>query len=102
MQRPFDLAQFMFDGQPDEWVLDKLRISMDLRPETDQGREYMADTLKNKQTRLVHSLPVSPRVPIYIMYYTIFPDPVSGQLLYFPDVYGYDKAISRSIDKFTR
>ena len=102
VQRPFDLAQFMFDGQPDEWMLDKLRISMDLCPETDQGREYMADTLKRKHTRLVHSLPVSPRVPIYIMYYTIFPDPVSGQLLYFPDVYGYDRAISRSIDKFTR
>ena len=102
VQRPFDLAHFLFDEEPDEWTLDKLRISMDISPESDKGKEYMADTLKRKQTRLVSSMPVSPRVPLYITYYTVYPDPATGQLLYYPDVYGYDKAIGQVINKFTK
>jgi murein L,D-transpeptidase YcbB/YkuD len=101
VQHPFDLAQFMLGADGDDWTLDKLRISMGIAPESDQGKEYMADTLKRKQTRLVHSLSVSPRVPLYITYYTVYPDP-SGQLQYYPDVYGYDKAVSRTLEKYIR
>jgi len=102
VQRPFDLARFMMDDDADEWLVDKLRISMGLEPESDQGREYI-DALppEAKAPKLVNSLKVSPRVPIIITYYTIFQTP-DGPLQYYPDVYGYDKAISEALKPYIR
>ena len=49
----------------------------------------------------MNSLKVSPRVPIIITYYTIFQTP-DGPLQYYPDVYGYDKAISEALKPYIR
>ena len=78
----------------DEWLVDRLRLSMGLEPETDQGRAYR-DSVPHGQN-LVKRIDVSPRVPIIITYYTIFQTP-DGSLLYYPDVYGYDKAIGEAL-----
>ena len=100
VQRPFDLAVFLMEKDPDEWLLDKLRISMGMNPETDQGREYMdALTPGTRAPRLVNSLQVSPRVPIIITYYTIFQTP-DGTVRHYPDVYGYDKAIGEALKTY--
>ena len=97
VQRPFDLAVFMMENEPDEWLLDKLRISMGMKPETEQGIEMMDELDPAEPTpRLIHSLPVSPRVPLYITYYTIFLTP-DGSMQYYPDVYGYDKAVGEAL-----
>lgn len=97
VQRPFDLALFMMGETPDEKLLDKLRISMGLKPVTDWGRDCL-DALDPsiKTPRLVRSLPVSHHVPIFITYYTIFQTP-EGKLQNYPDVYGYDKCISDAL-----
>ena len=97
VQRPFDLALFMMEKEPDEWLVDKLRLSMGMEPETDQGRAYV-DSLPPgaKAPSLVKRIDVSPRVPIIITYYTIFQTP-DGMLQYYPDVYGYDKAIGEAL-----
>lgn len=96
VQRPFDLAHYLL-GNPDEWLLDRLRISMDIKPETDRGRRYISD--ENHDRRLVHSLKVQPTVPLFITYYTIYPD-LSGRLIAYPDVYGYDGVICKEIKPF--
>ena len=94
VQRPFDLARFMMDKDADEWLVDRLRLSMGLEPETDQGRAYR-DSVPHGQN-LVKRIDVTPRVHIIITYYTIFQTP-DGSLLYYPDVYGYDKAIGEAL-----
>lgn len=96
VERPFDLARFLLDD-PDDWLLDKLRITMGMPPETERGMEYMEDAPENP--RLVGSLPVRPNVPLYITYFTLYPD-ATGALREWPDVYGYDAVIERGIKPF--
>ena len=43
---------------------------------------------------------ISPRVPVYIIYYTAYPNPATGVVQTWPDLYGYDKAIASAIDSF--
>ena len=99
VQRPFQLACFLW-GEQDEWQQDRLRISMGLKPETERGRNYMADEEKRVNTRLVNYLPVKSRVPLYITYYTMYPDPVSNELCTYPDIYGYDAAVGDALKTF--
>lgn len=97
VERPFDLAQFLL-GDPDEWLLDRLRISMDIPPQTLRGRKYVANEDNNR--KLVNSLQVKPHVPLSITYYTIYPDPLTGRLAGYPDVYGYDDVIYDDVKPF--
>ena len=97
VQRPFDLAAFLLGKDADEWTLDKIRISMDLKPETERGMKYVENEDANR--RLVNWIGVKPRVPIYITYYTLYPEP-DGTLRTYPDVYGYDSIIVRGIKPF--
>lgn len=102
VQRPFDLAVFMMGGQQDEWQFDKLRISMGMKPETDQGREYLDELDPSEEMpRLIRSMNISPRVPLFITYYTLFQTP-DGALQSYPDVYGYDAAIGEALKTYTQ
>lgn len=98
VERPFDFAVFLLDN-PDEWLLDKLRISMDMEPQTERGRLLVADDTANR--RLVGSLSVKPAVPLALAYYTLYPD-VDGQYHAWPDVYGYDAVIWQGIKPFMK
>ena len=97
VERPFDLAAYLLDS-PSEWTLDKLRISMGLPPQTARGRAYMK--AGHEDNHLVSSLKVSPSVPIYITYFTFYPDS-RGKLAAWPDVYGYDDVLWRWIKPLT-
>lgn len=101
VQRPFDLARFLFSTPPDDWTLDKLRISMGMAPETERGKEYVADLEPGQQPQLMRWQGVSPRVPLYITYYTLFPVP-GGQLTVYPDVYGYDRVLAKALEPFIK
>ena len=101
VQRPFDLACFLFPERPDDWTLDKLRITMGMRPETDKGRRYVAGLEPGAKPKLISRQGVSPRVPLYITYYTLFPVP-GGELTTYPDVYGYDKALAGALATFRK
>ena len=96
--RPFDLARFVLD-EPDEWLLDRIRISMDIRPETDQGKKYLRTHADEETHKLVSYVPVKPRVPLYIIYNTLWPD-LTGELQTWPDVYGYDQVIWQNLQSY--
>ena len=98
VQRPFDLARFVLN-QPDEWLLDRIRISMDLPPETDRGRQYLCQHPDEEVHRLIGWQSVNPRVPIYIIYYTLYPD-LQGQLQQYADIYGYDRIVWRYLQPY--
>lgn len=100
VQKPFELACFLLP-QADEWEQDRLRISMDIRPETERGRTYIAEHADAERPfRLVTYREVSPKVPLYIIYYTIYPNPSNGVVETWPDLYGYDQTISDEMAPF--
>ena len=90
VQKPFELAEFLL-GDADEWLLDKLRISMGMAPVTRRGQQYVEDR-EGEPAPLVKSLKVSPCVPLQIVYYTMFND-AEGRLCTYQDIYGYDSVI---------
>jgi murein L,D-transpeptidase YcbB/YkuD len=105
VQRPFDLAHFLL-GDIDDWTLDKIRISMDIPPVTSQGKEYISSHTPEENEngrklphKLISYMPVKPHVPLYILYYTIYPDE-NGVVRNYPDVYGYDQLIWNHLKKF--
>ena len=100
VQKPFELACFLLQGA-DDWTLDKIRLAMDIRPETVRGREYLIEHADDpRPLRVITYRDVLPRVPVYIIYYTAYPDPDTGLVAYWPDLYGYDRIISREMKAF--
>lgn len=100
VQKPFDLACFLLQGA-DEWTLDKVRIAMDMRPQTVRGHEYLIEHAgAPRPFKVITYHDVTPHVPVYIIYYTAYPDPETGVVNYYPDLYGYDKAICRKMKEF--
>ena len=100
VQKPFDLACFLLQGA-DDWTLDKLRLAMDMKPETDRGREYLEEHAEDpRPLRVITYRDVLPRVPVYIIYYTVYPDPETGEVSFWPDLYGYDRIIRKEMKAF--
>ena len=100
VEKPFDLACFLLPDL-DEWDQDRLRLSMDIPPETEEGMAYLEENEEEPRPfRLMTYHEVTPRVPVYIIYYTAYPNPATGIVQTWPDLYGYDKAIASAIDSF--
>lgn len=97
LQRPFDIAEFVLP-QADEWTLDKMRLSMDLPPKTEQGKEYKRT--HSGAIRLINNTSVEPHVPLIIDYYTLYPNPQTGKLDTWGDPYGYDKIVLKAIKPY--
>lgn len=98
VERPFPLANYVLDD-PDEWLLDRIRISMDLGAKTERGKAYLRAHQNDKEHHLISYVPVKPSVPLFIIYYTLWPDH-AGTLRSWPDVYGYDQTILESLKPF--
>ena len=99
VERPFDLAQFLLP-EADEWLLDKIRLSIDMKPESERGKNYLKEHSADGPTRLVTSVPVTPNIPLEIDYYTLYPNPETGVWETWPDRYEYDKKIIQHIKPF--
>ena len=100
VEKPFELAQFLL-CDADDWKLDQLRLSMDMKPETERGKKYLEEHEEDpRPLRLITYHGIKPAVPLFIVYYTVYPNPESGLTDYWPDLYGYDKAIEREIGYF--
>ncbi len=95
VSRPFDLSQFVLE-QPEEWLSDRIRIAMGIAPETDRGKAYVRNHTPEECNKIVGYVPVKPRVPIYIIYQTMWPD-TNGVMTQWPDIYGYDNIIMKQI-----
>lgn len=100
VQRPYDLALFLMDTS-DEWLIDRLRMSIDLHPLTNRGKAYEKDHADDKRPwHLIRSYSFTPHVPVHIIYYTLYQHPQTGELIVADDVYGYDKAINSALSKW--
>jgi murein L,D-transpeptidase YcbB/YkuD len=102
VQKPFELAHYLLP-EADEWTLDKIRISMDIKPETEQGRKYLKEHVDDERPlRLINTKSVDPHIPVVIDYYTAYPNPKTGTVETWPDGYGYDRLLARSLKPFLR
>ena len=73
---------------------------------TEQGRDYIRThqqeengTGRKLPFKLISYMPVKPHVPLYIIYYTIYPDEY-GRVTNYPDVYGYDNLVWNHLKKY--
>lgn len=100
VQKPFDLACFLLP-EADQWTIDQLRISMDIRPVTERGREYVKNHADAPRPfRLITYRDVEPHVPVYIVYFTAYPNPATGKVEFWPDLYKFDETIKKEIGTF--
>lgn len=104
VEKPFELAQFML-GKKDAELIDKIGYSMnaDVSP-LNVATEDMTDKMKAvidtlDRSRLVRSVNVKPAVPIFILYFTMYPDN-DGKIVTYRDVYGYDPVVYRYIKNY--
>lgn len=102
VQKPIDLAIFLLDDK-DEKTIDKIKYSMSAdvstlgengRNERKKYESITTDTLD--MDRIISHVKVEPAVPVFITYYTIYPDS-EGQLQDYADCYGYDAIIWKAI-----
>ena len=97
LEKPYELACFLLP-QADEWTIDCLRLSIDMTPLTPRGKKYLKEHPNERRPlRLLTYHNISPRVPVYLLYFTAWPNPSTGELEFYPDLYGYDKAILNSL-----
>ena len=97
VQKPFELASYLLPTA-DEWTLESIRISMDIPPVSERGREWVSNHADAERPyRLISYCDVKPHVPLYILYYTTFPNPKTGAIDFLPDNYGFDKVISKEL-----
>lgn len=78
LERPFDMAKFLLKDKPKQ-TLDDIAFSI----EKD----------KNTKGKKINNVALEPEVPVYLVYYTIYPHPTQGWQTY-NDVYGHDKALT--------
>lgn len=104
LERPFALAKFLLsEGQPE--VVDRIGYSIQAdvsplgkNPKTlTAHQQAVLDTLDRK--RLVGQVKVEPSVPIFILYFTLYPNE-DGNWDCYRDVYGYDAPILERIRNF--
>lgn len=85
VEKPLDLAQFLLH-EKDGRLMKKLEYSM------------TADSLADK-SKVVGSLRVEPEVPLFITYYTLYPQP-GGRWEEYCDIYGYDREIFNFLNNY--
>lgn len=102
IQRPFDMVKFLMPNA-EEWTLDKIRMNIDMNPESIRGRRYKREHADDddllQSIKMTHTN-VTPNVPLAIDYYTLYPNPETGQWETWPDRYEYDIQIERHIKPF--
>ena len=91
VSKPFELAEYLLDN-PDEWLLDRIRISMAMYPKTQRGRQYWNEHPEKDDRKLINTQFVNPPIPLYIIYNTMWYDE-QGTLKTYRDIYGYDQVI---------
>ncbi len=95
VQKPLDLALFLM-GEPDSLLVDKIRVAIDKEPLSLKGKKYKEETDPEKYMK---NYMFKPTVPVFIDYYTLYPDRGEG-INQYPDIYGYDKALKKVLDQF--
>ena len=104
VERPFDILTFLLKDA-DEWLLDRIRLSIDKKPEGKKGKDYLKKRAEEGDTepiRLITQTAVKPNVPVYLSYYTVYPNPETGQLETWRDRYEYDQHIAKALSIYMK
>ena len=113
VERPYDLAKFLLPDA-DEWLLDRMRMTIDLPPLSERGKEYLkqreeeaaqegdSTTVRKPlgPVRFMKNQDVSPAVPVLFEYYTLYPNPETGKWETWRDRYEYDDQIMRRLKNY--
>lgn len=97
VEKPYELAVFMLSDK-DEKTMAKMKYSMTVK----YGRHRTEDDDQSDpidRTLLLRSQKVAPQVPIFITYYTLYPN-VEGRLEEYDDIYGFDAVIYNKIKTY--
>lgn len=89
VQDPFGLAVFLL-SEKEEGLIGKIHYSMTVD-------SLKSDTID--RDRLISSYTLKSEVPVYLTYYTIYPD-TEDNLHKYADVYGFDQAIYRQLKSY--
>lgn len=92
LERPLDLAFFLLEDK-EELLMDKIRLSIDLPPQTEEGKELL-ESLSYKPMK---SLNFPQPVPLFLDYYTVYLSN-NGELRYCDDVYQFDAVLLRELN----
>ena len=98
VENPYELAVFMLE-EKNMRLADKLAYSMTaqrIEPDLNLPKGEK-DTLQTNM--LLRSVSIKPLVPLFITYFTIYPDK-NGRLRQYPDIYGYDQVISHYLRNY--
>lgn len=90
VEKPYELAVFML-GKTDTDVLNDIKYAMTYDDNGDNGNGENGEN-RAKKKKPIGSLRVNPNIPVFITYYTMYPD-VNGTLQVYDDVYGYDQLL---------
>lgn len=96
VERSYDLAEFLLKDK-DEKLLENIRYTIGYGQVAQSGEEGAEQP---KGVHMLNSVKVSPNVPVFITYYTMYLMP-DGTLRDYPDVYGFDAAIYKKLAAFT-
>lgn len=97
VQEPYRLAQFLLKDPSDE-LLEKIRYSMGADLSADQDGDGEESLMVDK-SMLIHQVKVEPEIPLFITYYTVYPNQ-DGVLTEYQDVYGYDRALKKHLKSY--
>ena len=98
VEKPYELAVFLLKDK-DEDMMERIKYSMtaDLNPNDNDGEEV--EYIDND--KLISTVNVEPEVPVFLSYFTCYPSK-SGELVYYNDIYGYDRAINKEMQQLTQ
>ncbi len=96
VDKPFELVTFLLGDK--EKTIKKVWYSINAdvsclgknKSELSMEQQAVADTLRRDM--LIGSAKVEPFIPVYLWYYTLYPD-ANGKLRSYADIYGYDHII---------
>ena len=93
LERPFELAVFLLEEKDEEYI-DRIRLALDLPPQTDQGKKW-----KEKDEGALSRCNFKEEIPVSLIYYTCYPTSGDRNVTYYTDVYHYDDAIWKHLNQ---
>lgn len=104
LEKPFDFAVFLLSDQ-DKKLSNKIQYSMTADVQSKSVFEKSSKPTVSKDTlnreKLISSVNVQPAVPLFILYYTIYPDE-NNVMKEYGDVYGYDRVIYQYLQNYMK
>ena len=88
-----DFAFFLLE-KPDELLEDRIRIAMDIAPESDEGKKLN----RSEAYRELKHYSLKEAIPLFLDYQTMYLA-ADGNLSYCEDIYKYDDPLLEALNK---